>query len=1099
MTHASTATTATPGRDDAAAVLQPLTELFAEQAAHRPEALAVLGDSRQLTYRELAEAADRLAGRLAALGLGPGDRVGVCLPHSPELLIALLGILTAGAAYVPLDLDYPAQRLEFITSDMALSHVVVSQETADSCPAGSACLVPVREPDAACGEWAHEPAVRWVPPKAPAGEDPACVIYTSGSTGRPKGVVIPHRALTNLALAAGEEFRLAPGDRFLVNLSAGFSGSLEELFPPLVHGAAVVMPTERQRLSTVDGLMACLQRHEVTALILTTALWHVVVQELADTGGLFPDGVRLVGVSGERCHPELLPLWARLQIPLVHIYGPTEYTATVTYYTLPAGARLPAGSLLPIGKPIRGTRVHVLDPDLRPVAEGADGELFVGGDSLALGYHDRPELTAARFIPDPSAPNIPDTHRSRLYRTGDRVRRRPDGNLEFLGRIDDQIKIRGYRVEPGEIESALARHPGVRQSVVTVAESATGHRRLVAYVVPAAAPGAAMPTDAELRAALARELPAYMVPSSYVPIPALPLNNHGKIDRAALPEPPGARPDLGVAYRAPRTGSETYLCELWAELLGIDEVGADDPFLALGGDSLLTQRVLGRIRSDLRRDPRARDVFAAPTVRRLAAVVDAAPPSGTATAGVPDLDAARARRADFAERLGARSGLPVFGPLSESQRGIWFHGLLAPASTLYRTPWLCRLSGRLHHDALRKAFDALVLRHEALRTAFANIDGEPAQVAGSPATFTIEDLREATDPEAEALERAAALGRAPMDTAKGPLLRMSLLRVGNEEHLLVCAAHHLILDGRSQQVVLEQLADAYGRELSTPGHHPQPNGTKARHTDFAAWQAAFLDSPEAADQLDWWREQLDGSTPLWPAAPDTGTGRGLGDETCDSITFTLGSRTDLHRAATAAGVTPFVVLLASFLTMLRRETGQQDFAVGTPVLGRSQPEFRDVVGMFVNTLVIRPRLDEDMTYDEVLDSVHQCVLDAFARQDVPIDRIIAHTAGATRRRVGENPFFNVLFNYERNASLDLVWPGLTPGPAHDLPTGTAHTDLVLTVTEHADRLEGRLDHRTARIDADTAARLAAACRSLPEHGFQAMGRVESTPGPRPNA
>ncbi|MFJ3880270.1 amino acid adenylation domain-containing protein [Streptomyces sp. NPDC090077] len=1098
MTPSSTADTARAARDDSAAdTLRPLTELFAEQAARRPDALAVLGDGQRLTYGELADAAARLAGRLAALGLGPGDRVGVCLPHSPDLLVALLGILTTGASYVPLDLDYPPQRLEFITSDMALSHVVVSDETAGSCPARSACLVPVHEPDVARGEGPHERAAGRVPPRTPAGEDPACVIYTSGSTGRPKGVLIPHRALTNLALAAGEEFRLAPGDRFLVNLSAGFSGSLEELFPPLVHGAAVVIPAERQRLSTVDGLMACLRRHEVTALILTTALWHVVVRELADTGARFPTRVRLVGVSGERCHPEFLPLWARLQVPLVHIYGPTEYTATVTYYTLPAGARLPVGALLPIGKPIRGTRVHILDPDLHPVAEGAEGELFVGGDSLALGYHDRPELTAARFVPDPFAPDAPDTHRSRLYRTGDRVRRRPDGNLEFIGRVDDQIKIRGYRVEPGEIESALTRHPGVRQSVVTLAESAGGHRRLVAYVVPATDPGAAPPTDADLSAALASELPAYMVPATYVRIAAIPLNNHGKIDRAALPEPPGTRPGLEVPYRAPGTGSEAYLCALWAELLGIDEVGADDPFLSLGGDSLLAHRVLGRIRSDLRRHPEVRDVFAATTVRRLAAVVDATP-SGTESAPLPGLASAKARRADFAERLGALSGLPVLGPLSESQSGIWFHGLLAPASTLYLTPWLCRLSGRLDHAALRNAFDVLVRRHEALRTAFANVDGEPAQVTGAPATLTIEDLREAPDPEAEALRRAEALGRTPMDTAKGPLLRMSLLRVGDEEHLLVCAAHHLVLDGRSQHVLLEQLADAYGRELTTPGRHPQQVETTTRHTDFAAWQTAFLDDPEAAAQLDWWRDQLDGCTPLWPAVHEAGSRSGLGDETGASVTFELGSPADLRRAAAAAGVTPYVVLLASFLSVLRRESGREDVAVGTPVLGRSLPEFRDVLGMFVNTLVMRPRLHDGMTHHEELDAVRQCVLDAFAHQDVPIDRIIAHTSAGTRRRVGENPFFNVLFNYERDTSQAVEWPGLALGPARDLPTGTAHTDLVLTVTEYPDRLEGRLDHRTARIDADTAARLAAACRSLLEHGRPGAPGAEGPPEPVPN-
>lgn len=1070
-----------PGRaaDGETDTLRPLPELFAAQATRTPDALAVLGDHDRLTYRELADAADRLADRLAALGLGPGDRVGVCVPHSPNLIVALLGILTAGAAYVPLDLDYPAQRLEFITSDMALSHVVVTDETADRCPAGAARLVSVREPDGTGRTSAYGPAAGRPAPKAPGSEDPACVIYTSGSTGRPKGVLIPHRALTNLALAAGEEFHLAPGDRFLVNFSAGFSGSLEELFPPLIQGATVVLPSDRSRLSSVDELLGCLRHHDVSVLILITAQWHVVVQELADSGAVFPDSVRIVGVSGERCRPEFLPLWPRLGVPLVHIYGPTEYTATITYFTLPAGEPVPEGELLPIGKPIRGTRVHVLDPDLRPVGEGESGELFVGGDSLALGYHGLPVLTADRFVPDPFAPDTAGAHTTaRVYRSGDKVRRRADGNLEFLGRADDQLKILGYRVEPGEVESVLARHPGVRQSVVTLHEGASGHHRLVAYVVPTAGTGATAPTGAELRAALASELPAYMVPAVYVRIPDIPLNNHGKLDRDALPEPPGARPELDVSYGAPSTESEAYLCALWAGLIGLDEVGVDDPFLALGGDSLLAQRVLGRIRKDLGRYPGARGVFAAATVRELAAVVDASPLHDGGTPPLADLGAARTRRKEFVERFAAHGGPSVLGPLAESQRGMWFHGLLAPRSTLYHTPWTCRLSGRIDHEALRKAFGTLVTRHEALRTAFANFGGEPVQVAGEPAEFDIEDLRNAAVPAAAAAERAEALAAEPMDMSKGPLLRMSLLRIENEEHLLVCAAHHLVLDGRSQQVLLEQLGEEYRRELSAGRPRLSADVPVAPHTDFAAWQQMFLESPEAARQLGWWRERLAGCTPLRLSGVDAEPRRGLGDESGASFLVDLGSPATLRHAASIAGTTPFVVVLASFMALLQQESGEEDVSVGTPVSGRTLPELRDMVGMFVNTVVVRALLHRNATRAEALGSVRDAVLDAFAHQDVPLDRVIAHAAATGSRRVGENPFFNVLFSYERNASLGPQWPGVALGPAHDLSTGTANADLVLTVTEYADRLEGRVDYRTARIDPATAERIADALRSL---------------------
>ncbi|NED06976.1 amino acid adenylation domain-containing protein [Streptomyces sp. SID6648] len=1038
--------------------LRPLPDLFAEQAARTPDAPAVLGDGERLTYAELARDAGRLAGRLAAMGVGPGDRVGVCVPHSPDLVVALLGVLMAGAAYVPLDIDYPARRLEFVIADTGLRHVVVDRRTAGRRPTGEARPIPVR--DAADAEPGHLAV-----PISAGPEDVACVIHTSGSTGQPKGVLIPHRALSNLALAAGEEFALAPGETMLANKSAGFSGSLEELFPPLVHGATVVLPGNRVALSSVDELLTCLEHHGVTVLILTTALWHLVVRELAQRDARFSRSVRLVCVTGERCRPELLSLWPRLGVRLVHIYGPTEYTATVTYFSLPAGASVPDGEALPIGTPIRDTRVHILDSAMRPVADGDSGELYVGGASLALGYDGRPDLTAERFVPDPFSPSEPRAH---LYRTGDRVRRRPDGNLEFIGRLDDQLKILGHRIEPAEIESVLARQTSVRQSVVTAHESAEGRRRLVAYIV--AADGDAI-VDDDLRSALAAELPAYMVPTAYVRIPEIPLTHHRKIDRNALPEPPALRPALATAYRAPAGRTESYLCALWAELLGLDAVGVDDPWTALGGDSLLAQRVLGRIRADVGRSPRPRDVLAAPTVHALAALVDDAP----GHTGRPALAIAARARQSFTERLAAREGPTLLGPLAENQRGIWFHSLLAPRSALYNTPWTCRLSGDLDHAALRAAFATVVSRHESLRTAFVSIGGEPAQVAGAVAELTAEDLREHPDPETLARNRAAALAVTPINVARGPLLRMHLLRTGDRDHHLVCTAHHLVLDGRSQQILLRDLAEEYGRESGLGGARRVL--TPTRHVDFAAWQQSYLASAEATEHLDWWAQALADVRPLalGPGERTSGQGaseRRIPDETGRFLDFGLGGPEELRRVASTAGVTHFAVLLAAFVAQLRRESGRNDIAVGTPVSGRTLPQMQDTVGMFVNSVVVRTRCPDGAGFPELLDAVRESALDAFAHQDVPLDRVVERVPVAKERRVGDNPFFNVLFSYERDACLGLDWPGLTLGAARDLPTGTAKADLVLTVTEHADHLQGRLEYRTARADGNLASRIA---------------------------
>ncbi|MDH6136209.1 mycobactin peptide synthetase MbtE [Kitasatospora sp. MAA4] len=1006
-------------------MIRPLPELFARQAARTPDAVAAVGDTGELTYRDLSEAADDLAGRLAGLGVRPGDRVGVSVGHSVELLVALLGILTAGAVYVPLDADYPAQRLEYIAADSGLRLVVGDD-------------VPVQGTGPRGGLPALDP------------EQPACLIYTSGSTGRPKGCLIPQRALTNLAFAAGQEFGLAPGDRFLALASAGFSASLEELFPPLLHGATVVLPSNRSALSSVDELLETVARLGVTALIVQTALWHVLVQELTDSGRRLPGCVRLVGMSGERCRPELLAQWLRLGVSLVHIYGPTEYTATVTYYTVPATG----ADSLPIGRAIARTRVHILGPDLRSVPPGGTGELYVGGASLALGYLGRSGLTAGRFVADP----FDGPPGSRLYRTGDRVRQLPDGNLEFLGRIDDQLKIRGYRFEPGEIETALERHPSVRQAVVTIHESPTGHRRLVAYVVPGHDPAG----DTELRAFLTEELPAHLVPAAFVRIPAVPLTAHRKIDRAALPEPPAERPDLATAYVAPDGPSQTYLCELWGELLGLDRIGVLDGFLELGGDSLLAQQVLGRIRRDLGISPRARDVLAAATVRTLAAVLDgadeAAPPPATE---------------DPAAVLRERSGLPVLGPLAESQRGVWFHSLLAPRSVLYHTPWQVRLSGELDLPALRRAFKALVTRHQALRTAFANVYGEPAQIAGAPAELRVEDLRAHPDP-----GRAAALAVEPLDTTAGPLLRLTLLRTADTEHLLVCSAHHLVFDGRSHQVLLRELGELYGGA--------QPKGQpRFGPVDFAVRQRQFLESSEGIEQLDWWASQLDGASPA--ALPGAKDPHGRPDERGACLSFDLPDPEQVRRLALAEAVTPFTVLAAALFALLHLESGQRDLTVGTPVLGRSLPQTHDLIGMFVNTVVLRTECSGKLTFRQLIKEMGVVTVDAFARQDVPLDRIVERARTRTARRVGDNPFFNVLFNLERDAALGARWPGLTLGPATDIATGTAKTDLTLVVTETAQGLTGRFDYRSARLDAASVARFAEGYRTLLDAGLEHPG------------
>jgi amino acid adenylation domain-containing protein len=576
-----------------------IPHLLERTAKTCPEALATEDSGRTLTYRELLAEAEHLAGRLTAAGVHHQDRVGVMMRHSADLLVAILGVLCAGAAYVPIDADYPDQRKEFLAADACIKVLIVDSPEV-GIPGLAAATFQPDQMQAELPLGGHQ-----VDPN-----DLACVIYTSGSTGKPKGVMLTHFGLANLATAASTEFGIKPDDRYLMLAAAAFSASLEELFPPLVQGAASVFPADRAALSPVHALLRFLESHRVTLLEMQTAHWHLLVRHLADTGGSLPPSLRRIVVGGDRALPEAVNQWNRFGIPLVHVYGPTEATATATYWTVPAG-QMPRDGILPIGEAITGTRIFVVDERFELVGPEDEGELLIGGDSLGRGYLDRPGATAEKFVADPFS-GIPG---ARLYRTGDLVRQLPDGRLQFLRRNDRQIKVRGYRIEPSEIEAALGRHPAVRQVLVTTRQDGSGGRRLVAYV---AADKDAVSAGG-LRSFLAAELPSHLVPSALVRLDQLPMTVHRKIDVAALPAPK-LLADLAAEFVPPSSGLERRLCATAAELLGLDEVGVLDDLLELGGDSLFMLRMISWIRSNLGVNVEFRDVFANYSVRGMAAL-----------------------------------------------------------------------------------------------------------------------------------------------------------------------------------------------------------------------------------------------------------------------------------------------------------------------------------------------------------------------------------------------------------------------------------------------------------------------------------------------
>ncbi|MFF5229297.1 amino acid adenylation domain-containing protein [Dactylosporangium sp. NPDC000521] len=885
--------------DTGAGQTTPLVaELFRAQARATPDAVAVTGDGADLTYRDLDAEVDRLAARLR----GRGPLIGVGLSRRPAMVVALLAVWRAGAAYLPLDPAYPADRLAFVIADAGVGTVLTEPSFADRF--GAATLLIDAAGEEPCGA---------VAPAAAGPDDPAYVLYTSGSTGRPKGVVVPHGALAAFVAAMADVTGPQAGRAWLALTSLSFDISGLELFLPLSRGGRVVVAGDAQ---TGDGtaLRALIAATGVTDVQATPSGWRMLL------AAGFDHDVPAALVGGEALPA---PLAAELRGKvgrLTNVYGPTETTIWSTYWPVPGG---PAA--VTIGGPIPGTRVYVVDGRMRPVPAGVPGELVIAGAGVALGYLRRPRLTADRFVPDPWGPPG-----ARMYRTGDRARRLADGTLEFLGRLDTQVKVRGHRVELGEVETVLAGCPGVAAAVAAVRDDA-----LAAYVT--ARPGAGVDPGA-IRDAARATLPAYAVPATVTVLDALPLTPNGKVDRAALPDP---RPSAAAAYVPPRTAAETRVAAVFAEVFGV-AVGAHDDFFALGGHSLLAVKVAARLPGLT-----VRDLFDHPAVEALARRLPASLDAGA----------------------GAPGSAP---PLSDAQRRLWFLQRLDPHDASYNMFLVLRLRGRLDRGALRRALDALADRHVALRCAYPEVGGEPAVEVG-PATVPFEELALESSPEPEAAARAAVADRtnAPFDLRGGAPVRASLLRLAPDDHVLCLVVHHIAGDGWSLNVLREDLAALYaGRPLAPLPPVPANNGDQ-----------------EAG--LAYWRDRLAG-----PAVLDLPTDRPRPAEPTHRGAFLgahlpAGVTARLEDLAGQARTSLFAVLLAAYQVLLARHTGQSDVLVGSTLAARDRVEIERAVGYFARTVVLRDQVDPAEPFTGLLGRARECVLDALTHAEAPFERLAA--------------------------------------------------------------------------------------------------------------
>jgi amino acid adenylation domain-containing protein/non-ribosomal peptide synthase protein (TIGR01720 family) len=1009
--------------DSAAAPLEEssLARLFEERSAATPRATAVVFGGERLAYGELNAWANRVAHRLRGLGVGPGVRVGISVERSPELIAGFLAVLKAGGTYVPIDPAYPAERRAFLLADCRAQVLLIRDGGSGT---GTAAVLDLDD----VPRRGEDPGN---PPALSGPESLVYIIYTSGSTGRPKGAGVYQSAFLRLVSWYVAELALGTEDHVLVLSSASFDLTQKNYYAPLVCGGELHLAPP---LYDPAELVSIIEREGITRINCTPSAFYPLLEQ----EGTFPRlaSLRSVVLGGEPIVLERLRAWRAsgwCRAEVVNSYGPTECTDVVSF------DRLEEDGGAPIGRPLPDVRLWILGPDLAPLPAGIAGEIFVGGAAVGAGYLGDPALTAAKFLPDPHGGEPG----ARLYRTGDLARALPDGLLEYLGRIDQQVKIHGFRIEPGEIEAALLRHPGVREAAVVAREDAPGDVRLVAYCAPR---GEGWGTDPELRRWLAERLPEPLLPATFVRLDALPLTPSGKLDRRALPAP--ARPEEAVPASS-RGLVEPLVAQIWAEVLGARGFGPHDSFFDLGGQSLLAMRVVARLRAALGVEIELRDLFATPTVAGLAQAVERAL-HRTAAPEAPPL-VPTPRDGDL--------------PLSFAQQRLWFLAQLDPRSVAYNLPTAVRLPEEVEPAALAWALREVVRRHEALRTRFENREGAPIQVIDppSPAPLPLVDLAGLPARErGRELERLAVHEAArPFDLEAGPVLRVTLLQLARVEHVLLATMHHIASDAWSMEILHAELAASYRAALC--GRTPALPELPVQYADFARWQRGWLQGEVLAHQIAYWRERLAGAPAVLELPTDRPRQAVQGDRGAGRhLALSAESSDRVRRLGRQQGATLFMTLLAGFTALLSRAAGQDDLNVGTPVAGRTRLETEGLIGFFVNTLVLRCDLGGDPTFGDLLARIRRVALEAHAHQDLPFEKLVEELQ--PDRALDHTPLFQAMLVFEEARATDLEDLGGSERPAK--------FDLTLVIGERAGRLGGELSYRTELFDGTTIGRTA---------------------------
>ena len=1000
-------------------------ELFEQQAARRPDAIALIQGDAIVRYGELNERANRLAHHLRAVGVKREDRVGICVERTPRMVEGLLAILKAGAAYLPLDPSNPVDRLQFMLQDAAV-RVVLTEASVRERIDGLSSACRIVDVDRELTEIAAHSAAN--PVTGVTAENLAYVVYTSGSTGEPKGTEVPHRSLTGfmfgVSYATFDEHQV-----LLQHSSVSWDALTLELWPALAHGGRCVLYAGR--VITPEELGELVERHGISALWLTSSVFTAVMETRPEV----LRGVRQLLTGGEALSvPHVRRALAELlETRIVNGYGPSECTVFSTCY-VPSRELPERATSIPIGAPVGDRRVYLLDERMDLVPIGVVGEIHVGGPGVGRGYLQRPALTAERFVPDPFGGEAG----ARLYRTGDLARWTADGVLEFIGRRDHQVKVRGFRIELGEIEAVLGRHEQIRECALKVWED--GEKRLVAYVV--ACEGTALTADG-VRAYLNERVPEYMVPSVVEMLDAMPLTPNGKVDRRALPEPVRQVRESGDAPAAPRTPLEELIASIWCEVLDLERVGIHDSFFDLGGHSLSAMKIVSRIRKSLQVDLPIRTLFQTPTI---AAIADAI--SGeTAERGVEPPPMVPVCREE---------GLM----LSFAQERLWFLNRLAPDTANYNVPVVYRVDANVDEAAFARALDEVIARHEILRTTFPQKQGKPFPRIHPAAPLAVSVEHVASGEAAQTLIDAEV--RRPFDLAAGPLLRFTGLRAGDTTYLAL-VFHHIVIDGWSLETFLRELGtlyDAFRRGEESPLAPPT-----LQYADYAAWQRNWLEGETLERQLAYWRTKLAGAPPrlLLPTDrphPAVTTFNG----NVASLRLPAALVSELESLSRQHDATLFLTFLSAFQVLLAKYSGQNDILVGAPIANRQWLESESMIGFFVNTFVLRGQLSDDLAFTDFLAQMRRTVMEAQAHQDVPFDKLVQELR--PEADLSQSPIFQVLFTFQ-NAERDVFRLGGARAELIASDSGTAKFDLTLGVVRDAEGVLCEIEYSTDLFDART--------------------------------